>query len=372
MAIEDKNQGSSVSAEITKDYRNRCSTCLLPETFPGIKFDDDHVCDFCVEYRNKKPGSLSRRRRKWRRDWFERYIEKKRSRRKRGNYDCLLSFSGGKDSTYLLYLLKEEYKLNVLAYTCDTGFMSEVAHRNIENVVAKLEVDHVWRRPGEDFYKRLYSFLLTHPSRKGCVKTVCPQCFHMTSTQALKVAMEMDIPLIAYGFSPAQLRSSLYRIRRTFVIGTTLRDRIRRNRGFKIGLNDDERRQFDISIRHMRKTPDVLLPFQILDYDIRKIKKTIADLGLIPPGDEHPLRTNCLVNLLMIELDSRRLRYHPYTDEFSQLVREGQLDREEWLTLEEKGIEEIENGVFEREKIDSVLERLGLTSYYEKYVSEWK
>lgn len=370
MELENKERANSMHTEIAEDYRNRCSKCLLPETFPGIRFDEDHVCNFCVEYQKTKSGSPSRRK-KWQRDWMEKLIEKKRNRKNKSNYDCLVSFSGGKDSTYLLYLLKEEYKLNVLAYTCDTGFMSEVAHRNIENVVCKLNVDHIWRSPGDDFYRRLYSFLLTHPSSRGCVKTVCPQCFRVTSMQAIKVAMEMDIPLVAYGFSPAQMRYSVYKLRRMYVLGMVLYDRIRRNRGFKIALDDGERRHFDIPLGHMRKAPDVLLPFQVLDYDIRKIRETITDLGLIAPGNEHPLRTNCLVNLLMIELDSRRLRYHPYTEEFSQLVREGQLDREEWLALEEKGIEEIENGVFEREKIDAVLERLGLASYYEKCVSEW-
>ena len=249
--------------------------------------------------------------------------------------------------------------------------MSEAAHRNITRTIDKLGVDHMWLSPGKDFYERLYGFLFTQPTPKEYVKTICPQCFAATSLQAIKLAAEKDIPLLAYGFAPGQGRSSIIRVHKFLTITTLLLIKLHSRRSFKIKLSEEEKRHFDLPLWDMRKVPRIIFPFRALDYNIREIKDTVIDLGLIAPGDEHPLSSNCLINLLMIELDSLRFRYHPYTAEFSSLVREWQLDRDEWLALEEKGIEEIENRVFERDKIDSVVERLELASFYEEYLGEW-
>ena len=360
-----RGRGKS-DANRTKDYRSRCSRCLLPETFPGIQFDDNHVCNYCGSY-EKKAKERGPAWEEGRRAWMEGILRSKRGRR---DHDCLVSYSGGKDSTYLLHLLKEEYGLRVLAYTCDTGFMSEAAHRNIEKTLARLPVDHVWDSPGDDFYRRLYSHMLTHPGGKQCVKTVCGQCFKVTSMQAVRIAAERDIPLVAYGFSPAQFRGTRCYIRRIYLMGGFLYLRFLPNKSFPIGLHNEERRHFHLGLRDLRKMPVVLFPFQALDYDLHKINETVLSLGLIAPGDEHPLRSNCLINLLMIELDSLRFKYNPYVTEFSQLVREGQIDRQEWLELEDKIMDEIENRAFERDKIDDVLERLGLTDYYQRFITE--
>jgi len=339
---------------------NRCSKCLLPETFPKIKFNEDNVCNYCIKYcikYQKRTEAVLKKKGKLK-NQMERLIEKNRNKSK---YDCLVGLSGGKDSTYLLYLLKQEYKLNVLAYTCDTGFMSEVAHRNIRKTIDKLNVDHVWRSPGDDFYRKLYSFWLTHPSRRGYVRTVCFRCFLATEITAVKIATEMNIPLIAIGFSPAQRRRLNYKAAKIYLLTLTFWSKWYPRALFRIKLDKKERKYFDIPYKGMKKIPRILYPFSVLDYDIDKNNEKIINLGLLAPGDEHPLITNCLINLLMIDADSRRFRYSPYDWEFSQLLREGKLDRQEWLALEERVEKEIENGTFESDKINFVLEKLGLT-----------
>ena len=90
------------------------------------------------------------------------------------------------------------------------------------------------------------------------------------------------------------------------------------------------------------------------------------------PGDDHPLNSNCLLNFLMIDLDYRRFGYNSRLKEFTQLVREGNLDRQEWLALFEEVNRKIEEGTWEREKINSVLERLRLTDDYQEYISRLK
>ena len=77
---------------------NRCSKCNLPETYETIEFDQKNICNLCkgAEYKQQKI------------DWNERkklldqLIEKHRGKY---SYDCIVPFSGGKDSTFQLYYL---------------------------------------------------------------------------------------------------------------------------------------------------------------------------------------------------------------------------------------------------------------------------
>ena len=100
------------------------------------------------------------------------------------------------------------------------------------------------------------------------------------------------------------------------------------------------------------------------EYSIRKNNATILDKGLILPGDEHPLHTNCLINLVMLRRDFLKLRHSPYAWEFGRLYRENQLDVEEWSLMEAQWEKEIESGTFAKEEIGSVLKRLDLTPPY--------
>ena len=56
-------------------------------------------------------------------------------------YNCVVGVSGGRDSTYLLYVVKKIMNLNPLAVHYDNGFDSKVSVTNILNVCEKLEVD---------------------------------------------------------------------------------------------------------------------------------------------------------------------------------------------------------------------------------------
>ena len=95
----------------------RCTLCILPESFPGIRFDEEGVCNYC---RRTLPPQQREIRRARLRERFQTLIEKVRGR---GDYECLMSWSGGKDSTYTLALLKEDLGIRVLAFTFDNGFV---------------------------------------------------------------------------------------------------------------------------------------------------------------------------------------------------------------------------------------------------------
>lgn len=111
----------------------RCTKCILPETFPFIGFDNDGVCNYCNNYKKRnQPKSIEE---------LKKLVEPYKS--KDGSLDCLVPFSGGRDSTYVLHFVKNVLGLNPLAYTYDWGMVTDLARRNIARVCGKLGVENI-------------------------------------------------------------------------------------------------------------------------------------------------------------------------------------------------------------------------------------
>jgi len=116
----------------------KCVNCLLPDAVSGADLDESGVCAFCRTRATADP-SIEERARARRQADLEQTL---RTSRGQGAYDCLVNLSGGKDSCYLLYKVKREYGLNVLAFTTDIN-IPDVAWQNIRRTVEHLGVDHV-------------------------------------------------------------------------------------------------------------------------------------------------------------------------------------------------------------------------------------
>ena len=86
----------------------RCISCVIPESFPGVSFDSSGLCSICKNFRANKAfiPSIEKLRIK---------LDKISSANRSANsqYDALVAFSGGKDSTFLLHRLKEKYGFNL-------------------------------------------------------------------------------------------------------------------------------------------------------------------------------------------------------------------------------------------------------------------
>jgi glucosamine--fructose-6-phosphate aminotransferase (isomerizing) len=120
----------------SKATLRRCTRCILPETFPGISFDEKGVCSVCREHEVKVLHGEAE---------LERIVAPYRS--KTGEADCIIAFSGGRDSSYGLHYLKRELGLNPIAYTYDWGMVTDVARRNISRLCGRLGVEHLLRSP---------------------------------------------------------------------------------------------------------------------------------------------------------------------------------------------------------------------------------
>ena len=75
--------------EIFHDMK-RCTRCILPETFLGIEFDENGVCNYCLDYEPMKVYGE---------EAFEAVLSEYRNNG--AKYDCLVPISGGRDSSYL-------------------------------------------------------------------------------------------------------------------------------------------------------------------------------------------------------------------------------------------------------------------------------
>ncbi len=110
----------------------RCSKCLLPETFPFIRFDASGVCGICRNFSKTEVKGLAALR-----ELVAPY------RKSNGKADCLVALSGGRDSTFTLHYLKTDLGLNPIAYTYDWGMVTDLARRNISRITGKLGVEHI-------------------------------------------------------------------------------------------------------------------------------------------------------------------------------------------------------------------------------------
>lgn len=110
----------------------RCTKCVLPETMPFIHFDTEGVCNYCHSYKPKNQPKSP--------DELFNLVEK--YRRSNGP-DCIVPFSGGRDSCYGLHLIVKELKMKPITYTYDWGMVTDLGRRNISRMCSKLGVENI-------------------------------------------------------------------------------------------------------------------------------------------------------------------------------------------------------------------------------------
>jgi len=111
----------------------RCSRCILPATMPFIAFDAEGVCNYCHNHKSWKREDES---------LLEARLDAARS--KTGSPDCVVAFSGGRDSSYGLHLLKAKYGMTPLTFSYDWGMVTDLGRRNQARMCGKLGVEHIW------------------------------------------------------------------------------------------------------------------------------------------------------------------------------------------------------------------------------------
>lgn len=132
----------------------RCNQCLLPETFPFIEYDENGTCNYCRNYKPKNiPHGI---------EILNDLVKPYRKNNLKSN--CIVPFSGGRDSTFTLHIVKNKLRLNPIAFTYDWGMVTDLARRNIARVCGKLGVENIivsadirWKR--ENIRKNVSAWL---------------------------------------------------------------------------------------------------------------------------------------------------------------------------------------------------------------------
>lgn len=178
-----------------KDLR-RCSRCVMPETQETITFDENGVCSTCrnIDIKHEKI------------DWekskqeFRALLDQHRGKYA---YDCIVPFSGGKDSTYTVYSLVKDYGLKPLVVSYDHHMYRPTVLKNAEKAIKRLGVDYLKFRTDWQLVKKLMRVSL---ERKGDI-----YWYQHTGIFAfpMHMAVKFQVPLIIWG-EPSSEYTSYY------------------------------------------------------------------------------------------------------------------------------------------------------------------
>src|SRR4030042_3946003 len=164
-----------------------CKNCVMPDTRPGIKFDNNGVCYPCLVAEKRKHIDWKKR---------QKYLTEivKKYRKNDGGYDCLIPVSGGKDSHFQTYIMKEVYEMNPLLVCVSDSFSHTIAgQHNLRNI-------------SETFKCDLLTYNLNHYTMRKMVRLAFEYYGSPTwpidmaiYSIPLKIAHSLHIPLIVYG-----------------------------------------------------------------------------------------------------------------------------------------------------------------------------
>ncbi|MBQ2802177.1 MAG: hypothetical protein IJF03_12425 [Lachnospiraceae bacterium] len=176
----------------------KCKKCGLNETYTKITFDEKGICNYCNFYEKHKSelhdeAALELK--------FQEKVEraKEKAKENKAKYDCLVGFSGGKDSTYIIYQLAKKYQMRVLAFTFDNGFSTQYGKDNIANALSKLNVDHITFSMNDEILRKQYSMCTK------MMKNFCSVCFHNMHYYSYLFAHQNKIPMIVNGRTIGQI-----------------------------------------------------------------------------------------------------------------------------------------------------------------------
>jgi N-acetyl sugar amidotransferase len=160
----------------------------MDTTDPDIHFDDRGVCNYCRNYSHRKSifvpeGPVQKQQ-------LDDLIKYCKNKGKTKSYDCVIGVSGGVDSTYVAYLVKQ-LGLRPLAVHLDNGWNSELAISNIRGALQKLDIElHTYVLDWEEFRDLQLAFL------KASTPDSEIPTDHAIVALLRKIADEENIPVI--------------------------------------------------------------------------------------------------------------------------------------------------------------------------------
>jgi hypothetical protein len=319
------------SNELLDRYRTsvRCSNCGVSEYFPGVKFNEEGVCNLCTREGTRQEIDALR-------ENMRAQVESVlKNTSRRGDYDCIVAYSGGKDSSMTLLKLSRDFGLKCLAVTIDNGFLSDMAVRNCHAFTDNIGVDFTIFKPSFKFMRTMYVNSVQNEGvySKAAAKrasAMCNSCIGLINNHMVKTAISMEVDIIAGGYLGGQVPKDAAAMELT---GPALKRFRESSIGhFKEHFGDDAQKFFGIPAEVLEKLGDrvlhVLNPMLGWEYDADEIIRTISQYGWQKPSDTGVHSSNCRLNDVGIVFHLKSNGFHPYEAELTDLVRKGFMDRE--------------------------------------------
>ena len=177
----------SDSTATTGEYRvPLCTRCVTPATNESATFDGAGVCSVChqIDYKREKI------------DWAQRARELDdliEAHRGHFDYDCIVPFSGGKDSTFTLWYLVTQKKMKCLVVSFDHGFYRPKLQENRRRTLKRLGQDFVQFTPNWQLVRKLMYESLR---RRG---DFCWHCHTGIFSFPMRLAVKWGVPLLIWG-----------------------------------------------------------------------------------------------------------------------------------------------------------------------------
>ena len=203
----------------------KCTKCILPETHDTVMFDEQGVCSVCkqIEYRDEKIDW------KVRREELDKMIGEYKDK---GMYDCVVPFSGGKDSAFQLWYIVKELKLKPLVVRFNHWGYRPLVDENNTKTFKKLGVDVIDYTPNWHVIREL---MLESLRRRG---DFCWHCHTGIYAGVIHMAIRFETPLIIWGESLAEYASWYSYDEKEEV------DEKRFNRAMNLGITADDMYEF--------------------------------------------------------------------------------------------------------------------------------
>ncbi len=167
----------------------RCSRCILPDSLPSITFDEKGICNHCKKYEeNFENWDLIQERKE---KELKKILETAKTLKR--PYDCLVPLSGGKDSTYALYLATKVYKLKTLAITFDNGYLTGIAKENVRNAILSSNADHIFYTINKENTSKLFKVFIEQTG------DFCNACMRGINYCIEFATRSFNIPLVIKG-----------------------------------------------------------------------------------------------------------------------------------------------------------------------------
>lgn len=322
-----------------------CVRCGIASNFPNTTYSDEGVCNHCHafdKYKNVVDDYFSTM------DELEDIVGEMKARQ-HAKYDCIVAFSGGKDSTYALCRMID-MGARVLAFTLDNGYISNDAKQNIDRVIARLSVDH--RYVSTEHMNEIFVDSLRRHSN------VCNGCFKTIYTLGMNLAHEVGIDHIVMGLSKGQLFET--RLTELFRATTFDKQSFEKNlveaRKIYHRIDDVVGRRLDTSCVSNDAFMEGIRFVDFYRYcDVGReemydyIGKRVGWTRPIDTGRS----TNCLINDVGIYVHNKERSYHNYSLPYSWDVRVGHISRQDALRELDDSTDIDEN------RVHAIMEEIG-------------